>query len=108
MSKTLSRVQTLVAEGDVRISAHGYDELADDDIYAADALAGIRSASVIEDYPNSAHGPSVLVLQTDAEGRPIHVVWGIPKGRETPATMITAYRPDPTRWSADFLKRKKP
>jgi len=47
----------------------------------------------------------VLVLQFDAARRPIHVVWGIPKGRSDPAVVVTAYRPDPKRWTKDFLKR---
>ncbi|MCC6949248.1 MAG: DUF4258 domain-containing protein [Bradyrhizobiaceae bacterium] len=107
MSKTLEQVQTLVARGEVRISDHGYDELAKDDIFTVDVLAGLNAAKIVEDYPDAERGPSVLVLQETA-GSPIHVVWGIPKGRSTPAVLITAYRPDPKRWSADFMRRKKP
>ena len=32
-------------------------------------------------------GRSVLVLQLDGAGQPIHVVWGIPKGFESPAVL---------------------
>jgi uncharacterized protein DUF4258 len=106
MSDTLSKVQALVAEGKVRVSDHGYDELADDDILAIDVLGGADAAIAIEDYPQFGKGPSVLVLQKDAAGRPIHVLWGIPKGRTEPAVVVTAYRPDPARWSNDFTKRK--
>ena len=28
----------------------------------------------------------------DAEGRPIHVVWGIPAGKNTPGVLVTSYR----------------
>jgi Domain of unknown function (DUF4258) len=71
-----------------------------------DVLDGVDSGFIVEDYPQFAKGPSVLVLQTDASGSPVHVLWGIPKGRTEPAVVVTAYRPDPTRWSDDFFRRK--
>jgi hypothetical protein len=37
----------------------------------------------------------------------LHVVWGIPQGHASPAVLVTAYRPDATRWSADFTRRLK-
>jgi hypothetical protein len=106
VSDTLNAVRELVAEGKVRISEHGYDELADDDILIMDVLDGIITAVAIEDYPQFAKGPSVLVFQEDASGRPLHVLWGIPRGCTEPAVVVTAYRPDPKRWSSDFKVRK--
>jgi hypothetical protein len=47
----------LVARGEVRISDHGYDELAEDGIVARDVVASIATALVVEDYPNAARGP---------------------------------------------------
>ena len=106
MSETLDRVRVLAASGEVRISEHGYDEFAADDILTKDVVTGVRTAVVVEDYPGAARGPSVLVLQSDVRGRPVHVVWGIAAGTTGPAVVITAYRPDPARWTPDFLKRK--
>jgi hypothetical protein len=74
MSETLRRVQMLVALGQVRISNHGYDELANDGILAQEALAGLGTAVAVEDYAESDRGRSVLTIQEDAKGRPIHVV----------------------------------
>jgi len=108
MSQTLTQVQFLASRGDIRISAHGYEELAADDIFVNDVIGGVAAAMVVEDYPQFVRGPCVLVLQKDADGRPIHVVWGIPKDHASPAVLVTAYRPDPARWSSDFLKRKEP
>jgi len=107
MSETLRRVQALVLSGDVRVSDHGYDELDDDGILANDAFVGIASAVVVEDYPDRARGPSVLTLQHDTNGRPIHVVWAIPSGEYRPAVLVTAYRPDPALWDSEFKQRKK-
>lgn len=107
MSSTLDAVRVLVAAGDVRISEHGYDELANDAILVQDLLSGVDNATVIEDYPTFPKGPAVLVLQFDSEKRPVHVVWGIPKGFTSPAVLITAYRPDPARWSENFTERRQ-
>jgi hypothetical protein len=71
----------LVGVGEVRISAHGYDELAEDDILAGEVIDGVEAAVLIEEYPTYAKGPCVLVLQRDGSGSPVHVVWGIPRAR---------------------------
>ncbi len=97
----------LVKRGEVRVSDHGYDELAADEIFVRDLIEGISRAKVMEEYPGYPKGPCVLVLQMDREGKPVHVVWGIPKGESGPAVLVTAYRPDPAKWAGDFMRRKK-
>jgi len=106
MSDTINDIMRLIQDGDIIVSNHGYDELAEDSLTVREILAGVSAAVVIEDYPVYPKGPCVLVLQQDENGKPIHVVWGIPKGSHSPAVLITAYRPDPGLWSADFLRRK--
>ncbi|MCB1825898.1 MAG: DUF4258 domain-containing protein [Candidatus Competibacteraceae bacterium] len=106
MSNILATLKHLVASGDVRISEHGYEELENDGLTAREIVSGIDEAILVEDYPDYPKGASVLALQTDTKGQPIHVVWGIPKGHTRPAMLVTAYRPDPTRWKDDFKSRK--
>jgi hypothetical protein len=106
VSETFQRVRELVARGEIQISAHGYDELAQDGILVNDIVRGLNDASIIEDYPDYPKGPCVLVLGRDGEGQPIHVVWGIPRSKSTPAVVVTAYRPDPAQWAEDFSRRK--
>ena len=106
MSDALRRIVNLVEAGDVLISAHGYDEIAEDSILAGELIDGVAAAVVVEDYPEYPKGPCTLVLQRDRNGNPIHAVWGIPRGQTSPAVLVTAYRPDPARWTDDFLRRK--
>lgn len=105
MTDTWAKILDLVQRGNVRISEHGYDELAADGIAVRDIMGGIQEALVLQDYPEYHKGPCVLVLQKDPEGRPIHAVWGIPRGQSSPAVLVTAYRPDRQKW-IDFRRRR--
>ena len=107
MSQTMQQIRELVARREVQVSDHGYDELAEDNIFIDDIVAGIDGAVVVEDYPTYHKGPCVLVLQHDGQAQSIHVLWGIPKDAASPAVVVTAYRPDPERWSEDWLRRKR-
>jgi hypothetical protein len=82
--ETLARIKALAAAGEALMSQHAYDRLVKNGISAADVEAGIAGAVEIEDYPEYHKGPSVLVLQQDANGLPIHVLWGIRKGSTAP------------------------
>lgn len=107
MSNTLKQIIALVSKGEVRISEHGYDELVDDNLYVREIIQGLNAAIVIEDYPDYAKGPCVLVLQKDRNGEAIHVVWGIARNTQSPAVMVTAYRPDPEKWIDHLVRRTK-
>ncbi len=106
MSATLAALQKLIAAGDVEVSLHGAKELTADKISVRDVLSGVQSATVVEDYPDYPKGPCVLVLQHDSARRALHVLWGLRKNTVRPAVLITAYIPDPTRWSPDYLRRR--
>jgi hypothetical protein len=107
MSETLEQIRVLIARGNVKVSDHGYDELAEDDIVVRDVVNNVRDAELLEDYPDFPKGPCILVLQHDSDRRPIHAVWGIPKGETSPAVLVTAYRPDQAKWTDDLRRRKK-
>jgi len=107
MSETPDLVKAPAAKGAVRVSDHGFDELAADGILVRDVVQAVARAELLEDYPDYPKGRFVLVLQHDSSGRPVHVVWGVPLGCTTPAVLVTAYRPDPKGWTDDLRRRQR-
>jgi hypothetical protein len=72
------RILDLVARGDIRVSEHGYDRLAEDEINLREVVQGVREGQLIEEYPDYAKGPCILVLQRDRQGKAIHVFGEFP------------------------------
>ena len=108
MSSLWLQFNALITVGDVRVSEHGYDALADDGLTVDELLAGATAAVVIEEYPDHPKGAAVLVLQSTADGSPVHAVWGVPRGYNSPVVLVTAYRPDSKLWDATFTRRTHP
>ena len=106
MSRTFERIKELVRRYEIKVSDHGYDEIAEDGIFMKDIIADVNNGIIVEDYPDYPKGPCVLVLEKDRNARPIHVVWGIPRGALSPAVVVTAYRPDENMWTDNFTRRR--
>ena len=107
VSNTFNRIRVLISEGSVRISEHGYDELAAEGLLARELVEGVETAELVEDYPTYPKGPCVLLLQRTQDGRSVHAVWGLPAGHTSPAVLITAYLPEPEKWESGFKRRRK-
>lgn len=103
----IERIRRLVESGQRQYSAHAVRELAADGILIKPLVDAIANAVVVEEYPDYHKGPCVLVLQRDGDGSPVHLLWGIPKDRDGPAVLVTAYRPRPDQWDAGFRWRKR-
>jgi hypothetical protein len=104
--KILEQLRVCARAGQLRCSSHGYDELTADRLYFDEVVSGLFDAVVVEAYPDYPKGPSLLLLQRDPDGSPIHAVWGIPKGHDCLSVLVTAYRPDPDRWDETYTRRK--
>ena len=106
MDNLFDQIIKHISNNDLRISEHGYDELADDGLSAREVVSGVPHGIIVEEYPDYPKGPCILLLQKDRLDNPIHVVWGIPKSYDAPAVLITAYRPNPELWDETFLRRR--
>lgn len=51
VSATFAKVLDLIEKNSVQISAHGYDELTEDNILIRDVLAGVTDAVTVEVIP---------------------------------------------------------
>lgn len=103
----LQEIIALILSSDIRVSEHGYDQIAEHGLNVNEIIAGILEAVVVEEYPDYPKGKALLVLQQDSNGAFIHAVWGIPRGFDKPAVLITSYRPDPKLWDSTLRIRSK-
>ena len=49
---TLKKIINLCINQNIRVSEHGYNELANDDLTAREVVSGVLDAVLIEDYPD--------------------------------------------------------
>jgi hypothetical protein len=103
----LEQVQKAIAQSHYRITDHGAEEMIADDLLEVELIAATQAGEVIEDYPGAFPYPACLVLGETAPSSPLHLVWAFDATRDY-AVLVTVYRPDPARWSADYRKRVKP
>ncbi len=71
-------------------------------ITTTEVLSAIEEGEVIDDYPEDTRGHSCLILGRGEDERPIHVVCS-PK--DDFLAIVTAYLPDPDKWSKGFRVR---
>jgi len=68
-------------------------------------LAVLDVGEIIEEYPEDVPYSSCLVFGYTRQERPLHIVCA-PVLNEGRLIIITVYQPDPTRWEADWRRRK--
>jgi hypothetical protein len=90
-----------------RITEHASVEMENDDLAEPEVLAATAGGELIEDYPTSYPYPACLALGQLSDGGPLHVVWAF-EASSGYAVLVTTYKPNPARWSADFRRRLKP
>lgn len=99
----IEEIQDLCKSNKLRWTNHIFVRLVQRNISMADVKHAIRTGEIIESYPDDYPYPSCLVLGINVNNVHIHVVCGS-DGEEL--WLITAYYPDPTKWSEDLKNRK--
>ncbi len=103
MMALLQRIQEAIRYAEFGLTLHAQQQMTTRRIRVSEVREALLSsnAETIEDYPGDPRGPSCLVYG-EASGRVLHVHISYPPE----IVVITAYRPDPTRWEADLKTRK--
>lgn len=88
----------------VFITEHAAERSRQRGILSRDIRNAVENGEIIEQYPDDFPFPSCLILGKDLAGNSIHVCMS---EEGTASRIITAYRPDPEKWSDDFRTRKE-
>ncbi|MCR5650874.1 MAG: DUF4258 domain-containing protein [Lachnospiraceae bacterium] len=88
----------------VFITEHAAERHRQREIKSKDVRIALENGEIIEQYPNDYPFPSCLILGKDISGNPLHVCMS---DEGSASRIITAYRPEPERWSDDFKTRKE-
>lgn len=86
------------------VSLHGQLRLNERNISVDDIMNAIDNGEIIEQYPKDFPFPSCLILGISLQNTYIHVVVSINAGK---IYLITAYVPNPDKWSQDLKTRKE-
>jgi hypothetical protein len=89
----------------IRITDHADEEAEGDNLIFDEIYFSVLNGEVIENYPNDKPYPSCLIYGQTFSGDPVHSVWAFNEQTQW-TVLITAYRPDPTRW-INWRKRRK-
>ncbi len=103
---TADKQPILATEGLASQGAFRKEEMIADDLLESDIAMATAGAELVEDYPTAFPFPACLLLGWVAPDAPIHMVWAFDAATDY-AVLVTVYRPDPARWSADFRQRVK-
>ena len=92
-------LRALCNDESIVISQHCLKRIIERGIEIEHVKQAVLCGEIIEDYPDDYPYPSCLLL-----GNGLHVVAGAGDGR---LWLITAYVPDPAKWSDDLKTRKE-
>ena len=88
----------------VLVSEHAAMRFKQRGLKAKDIRAAVNDGEIIEQYPDDFPFPSCLILGKSANGKWIHAFMS---DEGSMSRVITAYFPDPDKWSEDFRTRKE-
>ena len=100
----ISDVRSLAASGNVKITQHAAQEMAEEDILLDDVMFAISKAQLLEDYPDHRRGACSLIYGKDARLRDIHIVCTT---AHPTLIIVTVYLPRPPKWIAPTQRRSQ-
>ena len=100
----IERLKLYFANDMVFVTEHSAERFRQRGIRTADIRHAVNSGEIIEQYPEDYPFPSCLILGKDRSGKKIHICMS---DEGTSSRIITAYYPDPNKWSDDFKVRKE-
>lgn len=86
----------------LRISIHGHQEMAEENILYDSVREAIINGTIIENYPAHQRGPCCLLCGKTQLGKYLHVV--CTNSLEIDI-IITVYEPKPPKWITPFQRR---
>ena len=100
----LFRIKSHAASGDLRITQHAQQEMAEDEISLDDVLDAIQDGEILEHYPEHRRGACCLVCGLTDKGRPLHIICTT---AQPMLILITAYEPRPPKWRTPRERRRQ-
>lgn len=101
---TVAEIQGKFAADKFEFSRHAVDRTILRGIRVQEIREAIRTAELLEDYPDDKYGPSCLLLGFTQTGRPLHIQCSYPT--RPVVKVIAVYEPDPAEWDG-FRVRKR-
>jgi hypothetical protein len=91
----LAPIKLLAAEERIRITQHAHQEMIEEEITLDDVLHTIRTAELIENYPEHRRGACCLLSGITKGGRWLHVVCTT---AQPVLVVVTVYEPRLPKW----------
>ena len=100
----IAKIISFCTDENIEVTDHILRRLQTRKIKYSELKEAICNGEIIEDYPDDYPFPSCLILGKTIRERWLHVVVGL---SDRKLWFITAYEPDPEKWSEDFRERRK-
>ena len=104
MAKITDYINGNLTDYDIEYRIHATRRMFQRNIHEDDIELVLREGDVIEQYDEDFPLPSVLISGRTSANRPLHLLAGV-NIPEQKLVIITAYEPDPLRWTGNFSGR---
>lgn len=101
----LVKVQAQARGGNLRVTQHAQQEMAEENIVLDDVLETISRGHILEDYAQHRRGSCCLLNGFTDAGRAIHVVCTT---SQPTLIIITVYEPKPPKWTSPTERTPSP